>query len=67
MNIEPLNTDSLNYNTCRFRSEDLITQHIKRCSCRGGDYTISGYLCYEKDIFDVKPEICKDCASYKTK
>jgi hypothetical protein len=67
MNIEELNTDSLNFNTCKFRSDEKIDRLIKRCSCQGGDYTISAYFCNERQIFDVSPEICKDCPIYESK
>lgn len=67
MNIEPINDDSLKFNTCKFRSSELITQFIKRCSCKGGDYEIKGYVCNKKRIFNVTEQICKDCESYESK
>lgn len=67
MNIEELNTDSLNFNTCKFRSNEKIDRLVKRCSCQGGNYTISAYFCNERQIFDVNPEICKECPIYESK
>lgn len=67
MEISELTDDNLNFNTCKFRSSEKIDRLIKRCSCQGGNYTVSAYLCNERQIFDVTPEICKDCPIYESK
>lgn len=67
MNIEPLNESSDKFNTCKFRSSETVTKTIKRCSCQGGDYTVSAYFCNERQIFDVTTEICKECPIYESK
>ena len=67
MSIEQLNLESVNFHTCKFRSIQEHERLIKRCSCRGGDYTVKGFLCEKRQIFDVKPEICSICAEYEHK
>jgi hypothetical protein len=67
MDILPLSDNNLNFNTCKFRSADKVEKLIKRCSCQGGDYTLSAYFCNERQIFDVSPEICKECPIYESK
>jgi hypothetical protein len=67
MNIEPIDENSFKFITCKFRSTNPVTQTVKRCSCRGGDYQISAFMCYERDIFQVTEDICKDCDIYESK
>ena len=67
MSIEEINPGNLNFQTCKFRSEDKIDRVIQRCSCQGGNYTISAYFCNERQIFEVSPEICKECPIYQSK
>ena len=67
MNIEQINENSLNFQTCKFKSNEEVEQHIKRCACQGGDYTIKGYVCEARQIFQVTEEICKDCPVYEAK
>ena len=67
MDPQELNENTLNFNTCKFRSNEKINRLVKRCYCRGGDYTISAYFCNEMQIFDVSPEICKECPIYEPK
>lgn len=67
MNIEPLNEESIKFNSCKFRSEESVKNTIKRCSCQGGDYEIDAFTCYEREIFQVTPDICKDCPVYQSK
>jgi len=67
MSIEQLNPQSVNFHTCIFRSAGEHERLIKRCSCRGGDYTIKGYWCEKRQIFDVKQEICETCTEYEHK
>jgi hypothetical protein len=67
MSIEEISPESFNFETCKFRSTEKHERLIKRCSCQGGDYTISAYFCNERQIFDVTPEICKDCPIYESK
>jgi hypothetical protein len=67
MNIEPINSDSIKFNTCKFRSENPITQTVKRCSCRGGDYQITAYFCNKRQLFQITEDICKNCEFYESK
>lgn len=67
MDIEQINPSPSKFNTCKFRSENPITKTIKRCSCQGGDYVANGYMCYEKQIFQVTEEFCKNCEVYQSK
>jgi len=67
MNIEQLDPNTIKYHTCKFRSEYETKRLIKRCGCQGGDYEASGYVCEERQIFQVNPEICKDCPVYQSK
>lgn len=62
-----MNPDSIKFNTCKHRSETEKSQLIKRCNCQGGDYTINGYWCEKRQIFQVTQEICKDCTEYESK
>jgi hypothetical protein len=54
-------------NTCMHRSENEETHVIKRCSCQGGDYTKTGYVCNKRGIFGVNQEICAPCEDYASK
>ena len=67
MSIDELNSESINFHTCKFRSEAEQDRLIKRCSCQGGDYTIKGYWCEQRQIFQVTQEICAGCADYQHK
>lgn len=67
MNIEEINENSLKFQTCKFKSPEEIERHIQRCSCQGGNYTIKGYFCEARQLFQVTEEICKDCPVYETK
>ncbi len=67
MDILALSDDNLNFNTCKFRSNEKIDRLVKRCSCQGGDYTVSAYFCNERQILDVTSEICKECPIYESK
>lgn len=67
MNIEPLTSESINYHTCKFRSEEPVKRVIKRCSCQGGDYEITDYFCNKREIFGLNYEICKECSLYEPK
>jgi hypothetical protein len=67
MDIEELNDNLIKFNTCKFRSNEKYSQTIQRCSCQGGNYTIEGFFCTERDIFDVKPKMCRDCSVYESK
>lgn len=67
MSIEALTPESINFHTCRFRSENEHERLVKRCSCQGGDYTVRGYWCEKREIFDVKEEICGICPEYQDK
>jgi hypothetical protein len=67
MNIEPLTSNSSNFNTCKFRSETPITKTIKRCSCRGGNYELSAFYCNKLEIFELSEDNCKNCDSYESK
>jgi len=49
------------FNTCQFRSSEVIEKSVKRCACQGGTYTVSGYQCLKRDIFNVTPDICHYC------
>ena len=53
MSIEKLNPESVNFHTCKFRSEEEQERLVKRCSCQGGDYTSRGYWCEQREIFQV--------------
>ena len=66
MEIEELNSGSINFNTCKFRSKEQDSRLIKRCSCQGGDYVLEGYWCEQRQIFQVTPEICSECPEYKS-
>jgi hypothetical protein len=68
MSIEEVNINpSSNFNTCKHRSTEEIDKLIKRCSCQGGDYTLKGYYCEIRQIFQVTPEICSECPIYESK
>jgi len=62
--IQQLNS---NFDTCRHRSDREISKIIRRCSCQGGNYELKGLFCHKRDIFDVKPDICKICDLYESK
>jgi hypothetical protein len=55
------------FETCGFRSGGKVEQLIKRCSCQGGNYTVKGYFCEKRQIFDVKNGICESCTEYRHK
>lgn len=55
------------FQTCKFRTAEEIDRLIKRCSCQGGDYTIKGYYCEARQLFQVTEDICKDCPIYESK
>lgn len=67
MNIESLNINPNNFDTCKFRSKNEVTKLIKRCSCQGGDYEIKGYYCEERQLFQINKEICSVCPLYHSK
>jgi hypothetical protein len=67
MNIEPLTPSDSKFHTCKFRSETPVTRIIKRCSCRGGDYKLTGYYCNKLEIFELSEEFCQNCETYETK
>jgi hypothetical protein len=67
MNIEPITPNSIKFNTCKFRSEEPIVQTIKRCSCKGGNYQLSGYACYQRQLFQITQDICQNCEVYESK
>lgn len=67
MSIEQLNPESVNFHTCRFRSDQEHERIIKRCSCQGGDYTMKGYWCDKRQIFQVTEQICANCPEYQHK
>lgn len=62
-NIDP----SSNFHTCIHRSVDKVQRTIHRCSCQGGNYTVSSYECKKREILDVTEEICKNCQQYQPK
>jgi hypothetical protein len=55
------------FNTCKFKSEELQTKKIKRCSCQGGNYTVSGYSCTKRDIFNIDKYVCLYCIDFEKK
>jgi len=59
--------DDLNFNKCKFRSSEMEERLIKRCSCQGGDYTIKGYVCEARQIFQVTEDICEGCPVFEAK
>lgn len=67
MSIDQLTNESLNFHTCQFRSETEQERVIKRCSCQGGDFTIKGYWCEKRQLFEITPEICAICPEYQHK
>jgi hypothetical protein len=68
MSIEPLTPTSSKFNTCKFRSEEPVTQKTKGCSCKGGgEYLITAYVCHKREIFQVTDEICQECTVYESK
>jgi hypothetical protein len=66
MEIEELINPNSKFETCKFRSKEPVTHLVKRCSCQGGDYKMSAFLCHERSIFQVTKEICEDCTVYET-
>jgi len=64
--IENINPSS-KFCTCKHRSPELITRMIQRCSCQGGNYTVTSYECFKREILDVTEEICKNCSEYDPK
>jgi hypothetical protein len=46
-------------------NDDAIEKSIKRCACQGGTYTVSGYQCLKRDIFNITPDICHYCSSFQ--
>jgi hypothetical protein len=67
MSIDELTPESINFHTCKFRSEEEQDRLIKRCSCQGGDYNLRGYWCEQRQIFQVNQEICATCSEYQHK
>jgi hypothetical protein len=67
MSIDELTPESINFHTCKFRSEEEQERLIKRCSCQGGDYNLRGYWCEQRQIFQVTQEICATCSEYQHK
>jgi len=55
------------HKTCIFRSADVVSKTIKRCSCQGGNYEVQGYFCNKKQLMDVKPSDCESCTEYQHK
>ena len=67
MLIEKLDINSINFHTCKFRSENEREEIVRRCQCQGGDYTIKGYWCEKRQIFQVTEDICAECTEYQHK
>ncbi len=67
MDIQPITEEPSKFLTCKFRSESETERLIKRCSCKGGDYTARGYYCDARQLFQVTEEICKECPIYESK
>jgi hypothetical protein len=67
MNTEPLTPSDSKFYNCKFRSETPITKIIKRCSCRGGNYSLTGYYCNKLEIFELSEEFCQNCETYEPK
>lgn len=67
MDIEPISSEPSKFQTCKFRSTGEVERLIKRCSCKGGNYTIKGYYCEARQIFKVSEEICQECPIYEAK
>lgn len=67
MSIEEIKSNPSKFQTCKYRSDEELEQLIKRCSCQGGDYTIKGYVCNARQIFQVTEEICEGCPIYEAK
>jgi hypothetical protein len=67
MDIEEFIDPESKFETCRFRSNEKIKHLVKRCSCQGGDYEVSAFLCHKRSIFDVNKEICENCTEYESK
>lgn len=67
MSINQLTPESINFHTCKYRSEEEEDRLIKRCPCQGGDYNLRGYWCEARQIFQVTEDICKDCPVYESK
>jgi hypothetical protein len=55
------------FGTCKHRSEEEVSQTIKRCSCQGGSYEVKGYYCNKKNIIKLEPDICIHCEEYESK
>ena len=67
MDIQTLTDNSYKFYGCKHRSIEEESAIIKRCSCRGGDYSLTGYRCYKRNIFQVNTEICSECLEYEPK
>jgi hypothetical protein len=65
--IEQIMDPESKFETCKFRSETKKVVRIKRCSCKGGDYTDEFFSCEERQIQRLVPEICKRCIVYQKK
>lgn len=60
-------TGEFRFNNCKHRSEKEESVTVHRCSCRGGNYTDTGYKCLKRDIFKVNQEICQYCWLFEKK
>lgn len=64
METHDQNDRSLNFERCRFRSLTKEDYGHEDCCVKRRKI---GYVCYELDIKDVKPENCKYCKKFSPK
>ncbi len=50
------------FDTCRHRSNTIETYGERWCC---GENTRDGYICYELNILDLIPDLCKLCSKYE--
>jgi hypothetical protein len=65
--IQEMTNPNSKMNTCVHRSAVLRERVIKRCTCKGGDYTIRSYSCEKRQIIELSDSICERCPLYSPK
>jgi len=63
--MEQEQSGEFKFNNCKFKSKEMRTTVIHRCSCQGGNYEDTGYDCSARSLFKVTPEICQFCWAFE--
>lgn len=52
------------WDQCKHRSEDKVDKEILTCC---GKAKVNGFICYKRDIIDIKPRTCATCTKFENK